>query len=86
MYLETMQQMYAGASKVLVDTRGNGNMLYLPLDKIIQQAAQDPAKAAATPAVGTPPATTAPLTPAPASSTSRPNQSSGQLTRDRANR
>jgi membrane protease subunit HflK len=86
MYLETMQQMYAGASKVLVDTRGNGNMLYLPLDKIIQQAAQDPAKAAATPAVGAPPATTAPLTPAPASSTSRPNQSSGQLTRDRANR
>lgn len=86
MYLETMQQMYAGASKVLVDTRGNGNMLYLPLDKIIQQAAQEPTKAAATSAVGAPPATTAPVTPAPASSTSRPNQSGGQLTRDRANR
>jgi membrane protease subunit HflK len=94
MYLETMQQMYAGASKVLVDTRGNGNMLYLPLDKIIQQSAQEAAKTVATPATGTPvsttapttPATTGPATPAAASSTARPNQSSGQLTRDRANR
>ena len=40
MYLETMQQMFANASKILVDTSGSNNMLYLPLDKITQQAAQ----------------------------------------------
>jgi hypothetical protein len=40
MYLETMQQMFANASKILVDTAGSNNMLYLPLDKITQQAAQ----------------------------------------------
>jgi membrane protease subunit HflK len=36
MYLETMQQIYAGTSKVMVDTKGQGNLLYLPLDKLMQ--------------------------------------------------
>lgn len=87
MYLETMQQMYTGASKVLVDTRGSGNMLYLPLDKIMQQVAQDPAKSTTAPAAATLPAQAAPVVPpSSSSSTSRPSQSGGQLTRDRASR
>ncbi|MGE5470797.1 MAG: FtsH protease activity modulator HflK [Bacteroidota bacterium] len=39
MYLETMQQVYANTSKVLVDTKGQGNLLYLPLDKLMQATA-----------------------------------------------
>ncbi len=37
LYLETMEQVFSNTSKVLVDTEGNGNMMYLPLDKIMQQ-------------------------------------------------
>jgi len=37
LYLETMQQIYANVTKVLVDTRQQSNLLYLPLDKIMQQ-------------------------------------------------
>ncbi|MBE2259222.1 MAG: FtsH protease activity modulator HflK [Candidatus Accumulibacter sp.] len=38
MYLDTMQQVYSNTSKVMVDTKGQGNLLYLPLDKLIQAA------------------------------------------------
>lgn len=37
LYIETMEQVYSNTSKVLVDVEGGGNMMYLPLDKIIQQ-------------------------------------------------
>ncbi|ASL72250.1 FtsH protease activity modulator HflK [Ralstonia solanacearum] len=37
-YLETMQDIYANATKVLVDQSGTGNLLYLPLDKLIAQS------------------------------------------------
>lgn len=37
LYLETMEQVYSKTSKVLIDTQGSGNMMYLPLDKIMQQ-------------------------------------------------
>lgn len=40
MYLETMQQIYANVTKVLVDSRQGSNLLYLPLDKILQTATQ----------------------------------------------
>lgn len=36
MYLDTMQQIFSNTSKVLVDAKGNGNLLYLPLDKLMQ--------------------------------------------------
>ena len=38
MYIDTMQQVYANVSKVMVDTRNNSNLLYLPLDKLLQQS------------------------------------------------
>ncbi len=38
MYLETMQQIYSNTSKVLIDAKGQGNLLYLPLDKLMQAA------------------------------------------------
>lgn len=42
LYLETMEQVLSSTSKVLVDTKGNGNMMYLPLDKIMQQQGTAP--------------------------------------------
>ena len=40
-----MQEVFTRASKVaVVDNQGGNNMLYLPLDKIMQQAAQDAGK------------------------------------------
>ncbi len=41
MYLETMQQVFTNTSKVMIDSKAGGgsNLLYLPLDKLIQQGA-----------------------------------------------
>ena len=39
LYLETMQQVYSNTSKVMVDAKGQGNLLYLPLDKLMQATA-----------------------------------------------
>ena len=38
MYLDAMQQIYANTTKVLVDSRQGSNLLYLPLDKIMQMS------------------------------------------------
>jgi membrane protease subunit HflK len=46
MYLETMQQVLANVSKVLIDAKSGNNLLYLPLDKLMQAAG------AAVPAAG----------------------------------
>jgi len=49
LYIDAMQQIYSNTTKVLVDTKQGSNLLYLPLDKIIQQtnAANGAAPAAA---------------------------------------
>src|SRR5271169_5468795 len=36
MYIDMMQQILSSTSKVLVDQKGGSNLLYLPLDKLIQ--------------------------------------------------
>ncbi|WP_374339826.1 FtsH protease activity modulator HflK [Methyloversatilis sp.] len=38
MYIDTMQQIMTNTSKVMIDSKGGGNLLYLPLDKLMQQA------------------------------------------------
>jgi membrane protease subunit HflK len=38
LYLESMQQIYGNVTKVLVDSRQGSNLLYLPLDKIMQMS------------------------------------------------
>ena len=57
MYLESMQQIYGNVTKVLVESRQGSNLLYLPLDKIMQSVSQQTSAAAAT---DTPPATVPP--------------------------
>ncbi len=44
MYVDTMQQIFSSTTKVMVDSRANNNMLYLPLDKLMQQAAANDAQ------------------------------------------
>jgi membrane protease subunit HflK len=42
MYLETMQQIFANTSKVYMDSRANNSLMYLPLDKLIQEGRARP--------------------------------------------
>ncbi|WMC09909.1 FtsH protease activity modulator HflK [Oceanimonas pelagia] len=44
-YLETMEEIYSKVNKVVVDTpEGNNSLMYLPLDKIMEQQARREAK------------------------------------------
>jgi membrane protease subunit HflK len=65
MYLETMQTVFTNASKVMVDTRTNNSLLYLPLDKLMQQTIAE-VNAAAPRAPGVTPSPEVTTTPAPA--------------------
>lgn len=47
LYLDAMQQIMTSTSKVLIDQKGGGNMLYLPLDKLMQMTAASAAPEAA---------------------------------------
>ena len=49
LYLDTMQQILSNSSKIVVDQKSGGNLLYLPLDKLMQNAVTDPAAKPVTP-------------------------------------
>jgi len=70
MYLSTMEKVYSNTSKVMIDVEGGNNMMYLPLDKIIQQGAQNTA-----------PAQRANNNQAPASRNTSPSASTGRTDR-----
>ncbi len=66
LYYETMEEVLGNTNKVLVDTKGTGNMIYLPLDKLLErripmqtldQQRQTPATAPAAAPVDVPAAT-----------------------------
>ncbi|HRA13039.1 MAG: FtsH protease activity modulator HflK [Rhodoferax sp.] len=80
MYLDAMQQIYSSVSKVLIDSRQGSNLLYLPLDKILQGTAQ-PTGLADVPTAG---AVAAPQMPSTLSNDARARDSS--RTRDRESR
>lgn len=42
LYLSTMKEILENSSKIMIDTQTSNNMLYLPLDKIMQQTASNP--------------------------------------------
>jgi membrane protease subunit HflK len=56
MYLDAMQQIYSNVTKVLVDSKQGSNLLYLPLDKIVQMTGTggETAAAVAAPATALP--------------------------------
>ncbi len=76
MYLETMQQVYSNTSKVMVDAKGQGNLLYLPLDKLMQGAG---AAVAAQPAAEPAPAVPGVAKPAAPTSNESPPQLDNSL-------
>jgi membrane protease subunit HflK len=47
MYIDTMREILSSTNKVVMDYRGSGNLLMLPLDKLLQQAAGGTAPQAA---------------------------------------
>lgn len=49
LYVDTMREVYGNVSKVMIDSRTNSNLLYLPLDKLMQQAGAASAAVPATP-------------------------------------
>jgi membrane protease subunit HflK len=85
LYLESMQQVYSNVSKVMVESRAGSNLLYLPLDRLLQQASTPgtPAPAGAGGATGGTDAAAA----APASTTSPDSRSrDGGRSRERESR
>ena len=42
MYVDTMKEVFSNVTKVMVDAKSGSNLLYLPLDKIMQMTAQSP--------------------------------------------
>ncbi len=40
MYIDAMQQIYSSVTKVMIDSRQGSNLMYLPLDKLIQMTGQ----------------------------------------------
>ena len=72
LYIETMQQVYSNVSKVMVDSRSGSNLLYLPLDRLLQQAGVPGATVTPTPAP----------TPSPAAAESAGTQSIDIRSRD----
>lgn len=88
MYLETMQDMFARSSKVFIDTEASNSMLYLPLDRIMQQTAREPSTFMGTTGVNSPAPTGSSPTTSPSSSNTNQRPSlretfSGALSRDR---
>ena len=65
LYLETMQEIYSNVTKVLVDTRQNSNLLYLPLDKLMQSVGNGQSPSMVAPAT-TPAVSGGAASPAPA--------------------
>lgn len=86
MYLETMQQIYGNVTKVLVESRQGSNLLYLPLDKIMQGVASGSGSLdlPATSNVGQPTPTT-PVAPS-ATFSNDPRTRDSNRTRDRESR
>jgi membrane protease subunit HflK len=58
MYIDTMRDIFSNTTKILVDVKGGSNLLELPIEKLIQQAAAESAaaRASAPPAANPAPA------------------------------
>ena len=80
MYIDAMQQVYSSVTKVMVESRQGSNLLYLPLDKIMQQSSAAPGEPVS--GLATPPA----LPAVPATSTTDTRARDTSRTRDRDTR
>jgi membrane protease subunit HflK len=85
MYIDTMQQIYGNVTKVLVESRQGSNLLYLPLDKIMQMSGTGGPAADSTVVVQPSPGTAAPAT-GPANLSTDARARDAARTRDRETR
>ncbi|MFX1682760.1 FtsH protease activity modulator HflK [Mitsuaria sp. CC2] len=53
LYIDTMQQVYSRVTKVMVEAKSGSNLLYLPLDKLMQQTSGTVTTTAPTPVLPT---------------------------------
>jgi len=84
MYLDAMQQIYTNVTKVVVDSKQGSNLMYLPLDKLMQVTSSPLAPSASTEAnANGNPAT---VTPAPVAPPVDPRSRDSLRSRDRDNR
>jgi len=68
LYLDMMQQVLTNTSKIIIDQKSGSNLLYLPLDKIIQMSGAGPGAGVVEQGAVKPPAMTdQPVTPQPSS-------------------
>jgi membrane protease subunit HflK len=81
MYLEAMQQIYTNVTKVVVDSKQGSNLMYLPLDKLMQMTGAPLAGTAPTDQAGAP--STTPPAAAPSSTPQDLRSRESQRTRDR---
>ncbi|MEM8547678.1 MAG: protease modulator HflK, partial [Pseudomonadota bacterium] len=42
LYIDAIEYVYANSNKVFLDSDGEGNLLYLPVDKLLEQSSQRP--------------------------------------------
>jgi membrane protease subunit HflK len=82
MYIDAMQQMYSNVTKVMVDSKQGSNLLYLPLDKLIQMTGQVADDTVAVAAAVTSPAARPAVTPPPAPTDSRTRDAARTRTRE----
>jgi membrane protease subunit HflK len=79
LYIDTMKQVYSNVTKVMVDSKANSNLLYLPLDKLLQQSGAGGTPAATAPA-------SAETAGAPTATVTDPRSRDNQRSRDRDSR
>ena len=82
MYLDAMQQIYSNVTKVVIDSKQGSNLMYLPLDKLIQMTGTPSTVAAPVDA----PANNAATSSAPSSAPPDPRSRDSLRSRDRENR
>jgi len=86
LYIDTMQQVYSNVTKVLVDSKGNSNLLYLPLDKLMQQTGAAAPATAVAPAAPAAAAEAGAATPSTSGSAADIRSRDNQRSRDRDGR
>ena len=79
MYIDAMQQIFGNVTKIMVDTKQGTNLLYLPLDKIIQMTGQGSEEVSVVPA---PTSNSTPLNTGSAVSDSRTRDTARARSRD----
>lgn len=87
LYIDTMQQVYSNVTKVMVDSRQGSNLLYLPLDKLMQlNSAASASSVPVAPVSGSTQPTEQPAPPISANSAQDARSRDGLRSRDRDGR